>query len=175
MATGAVDSPQSTLIPLSHLRTEGLVPGTDFEVRRFDVGVGLHGDHIGGERDAARALVAGEVDAACIIDGNHLLFGREGTFGPGATRVLVQTLLYDHCNMTVIDGRGAPAELVERFESLLLSMSYADPEVRPLLDLEGLTAWKPGRENGYAALEVAVVESGFYDEAGRILAPDYRP
>ena len=37
-------------------------------VRRFDVGVGLHGDHVGGERDAARALVAGEVDAACMID-----------------------------------------------------------------------------------------------------------
>ena len=55
-------------------------------MRRFDVGVGLHGDHIGGERDAARALMAGEVDAACMIDGNHLLFSREGTLPSGATR-----------------------------------------------------------------------------------------
>src|SRR5260370_34415563 len=66
-ATGAIDSPQATLLPLSHLRGLGLVPGTDFQVRRFDLGVGLHGDHIGGEREAARAVIAGEVDAACII------------------------------------------------------------------------------------------------------------
>ena len=52
-------------------------------VRRFEVGVGLHGDHIGGERDAARALAAGEVDAACMIDANHLLFSREGTLPRG--------------------------------------------------------------------------------------------
>ena len=58
-----------------------------FDVRRFDVGVGLHGDHVGGERDAARALVAGEVDAACMIDGNHLAFVREGTLPPEGTRI----------------------------------------------------------------------------------------
>jgi hypothetical protein len=63
VAVGAVDSPQSTLIPLHHLADVGLVAGTDFEVRRHDTGVGLHGDHIGGERDAARALMAGEADA----------------------------------------------------------------------------------------------------------------
>ncbi len=55
VATGAVDSPQATLLPLEHLRRHGLQPGSDFTVRRFDVGVGLHGDHVGGERDAARA------------------------------------------------------------------------------------------------------------------------
>src|SRR5581483_3303553 len=70
IGTGAVDSPQATLLPLHHLAGLGLAPGRDFEVRRFDVGVGLHGDHIGGERDAAAALAAGEVDAACMIDGN---------------------------------------------------------------------------------------------------------
>src|SRR5205085_11500250 len=129
---------------------------------RFDVGVGLHGDHIGGERDAARALAAGEVDAACMIDGNHLLFGREGILAPGSTRIVGQTGPYDHCNMTVTDESSA----VARFGELLLSMSYADPVVRPLLDLEGLTAWRPGRTSGYAALEAAVDETGFYDAEG---------
>ena len=55
VATGAVDSPQATLLPLDHLRALGLEAGNDFIVRRFDVGVGLHGDHLGGERDAAAA------------------------------------------------------------------------------------------------------------------------
>src|SRR6185437_1898500 len=77
VATGAADSPQAMLIPLLHLAEAGLEPGRDFEVRRFDLLVGKHGDHIGGEREAARALIAGEVDAACIIDGNHLAFARE--------------------------------------------------------------------------------------------------
>ncbi|HEY2765473.1 MAG TPA: PhnD/SsuA/transferrin family substrate-binding protein [Pseudonocardiaceae bacterium] len=170
VAVGAVDSPQATLIPLSHLRAAG---AGDLTVRRFDVGVGLHGDHIGGERDAARALMDGQVAAACMIDANHLLFGREGTLPAGGTRLLAQTGDYDHCNMTVVDT--APDDLVARFVDLLLSMSYADPEVRPLLDLEGLTAWRAGRDTGYSALETAVDETGFYDAAGEITAVEYTP
>ena len=54
LATGAIDSPQATLIPLGRLRREGLRPGVDVTVRRFDVLVGKHGDHVGGERDALR-------------------------------------------------------------------------------------------------------------------------
>ncbi|MEA2933245.1 MAG: hypothetical protein QOI56_2030, partial [Actinomycetota bacterium] len=172
VAVGAVDSPQSALIPLSHLRSMG---AGDVKVRRFDVGVGLHGDHIGGEREAARTLAAGEVDAACMIDANHLLFVREGTLAPGSTRVLVQTAPYDHCNMTVGDGSDALADEIERFGRLLLAMSYADPGVRPLLDLEGLTRWLPGRTSGYGALEAAVDETGFYDAAGNVTAPGYDP
>jgi phosphonate transport system substrate-binding protein len=148
-------------------------PGVDVTVRRFDVGTGLHGDHIGGERDAARALVAGEVAAACLVDSNHLLFGREGTLPAGSTRVLAQTGPYDHCNMTVVDT--APEDLVDRFAGLLRSMDYADPRVRPLLDLEGLTAWVDGRDSGYGLLEAAVGEGGFYDAAGGITAEEYAP
>jgi hypothetical protein len=35
-------------------------------------------------------------------------------------------------------------------------MSYEDPEVRPLLDMEGLKRWVPGRTQGYAQLDRAV-------------------
>ncbi len=172
VATGAVDSPQGTLLPLSWLRSQGLEPGADFAVRRFEVGVGLHGDHIGGERDAARALAAGDVDAACMIDANLLLFEREGTL-PTGSKVIGQTPPYDHCNMTV--GPAAPPADVERFVSLLDSMSYADAVVRPLLDLEGLKAWVDGRTAGYAALETAVDETGFYSAEGHVTADDYQP
>jgi hypothetical protein len=44
----------------------------------------------------------------------------------------------------------APAEEAERFTALLLAMSYADPQVRPLLDLEGLRVWREGRSGGRA-------------------------
>ena len=155
VAVGAADSPQATLIPLVHLREAGLEPGRDFEVRRFDVLLGKHGDHIGGERDAARALVAGEVAAACMIDGNHLLFTREGVLTSGATRILAQTQTYDHCNFSVLDDAGE-RPVMRRFVKLLLEMSYADASVRPLMDLEGLRAWLPGRTEGYAQLDRAL-------------------
>ncbi|MFN9332003.1 MAG: PhnD/SsuA/transferrin family substrate-binding protein, partial [Planctomycetota bacterium] len=131
----------------------------DFAVRRFDVLVGKHGDHVGGERDAAKALMRGEVDAACMIDGNHLLFAQEGTLPRGQTRVLLQTGPYDHCNFTVLDG--APAALLQRFTDLLFGMRYDDAEVRPLLDLEGLKAWRPGRTSGYALLERGCEQFGW--------------
>jgi phosphonate transport system substrate-binding protein len=173
VATGAVDSPQATLLPLSLLRAAGLQPGGDVRVRRFDVGVGLHGDHIGGERDAARALAAGEADAACMIDSNLLLFARESVLAPGTTRIIAQTPPYDHCTMTA--GPTADAALIEAFSELLLGMSYADPQLRPLLDLEGLKEWRQPRLDGYQQLERAVDESGFYDARGGIGAGDGRP
>jgi phosphonate transport system substrate-binding protein len=178
VATGAVDSPQATLLPLSLLRSAGLEPGKDVRVKRFDIGVGLHGDHIGGERDAARALFAPDpadrVDAACMIDGNLLLFGREGLLPAGSVRVLAQTPPYDHCTMTAVGAAGSnPA--VSRFGDLLRGMDYADPGLRQLLDLEGLKEWRPPRLSGYDQLEQAVDEAGFYDAAGTIVASDYRP
>ena len=173
VGVGAVDSPQATLLPLAHLHALGLHAGRDVQVRRFDVGVGLHGDHVGGERDAARALVRGEVDAACLIDGNHLQFTQEGILPPGATRVLAQTGTYDHCNMTI--GPAAPPALADQFGELLGAMDYADAEVRPLLDLEGLHAWRQGRTSGYRNLEAAVDLFHFYAADGRVDADDYRP
>lgn len=173
VAVGAIDSPQATLLPLSLLRAAGLTLGDDVTIKRFDVGVGLHGDHIGGERDAMTALQDGRVDAACITDSNLLLFSQEGTITPGSTEVVGRTEPYDHCLMTV--GPHADRESVDRYGELLLSMSYADPETRPLLDLEGLTRWVPGRTTRFTALERAVDESGLYDVHGVIRVDDYRP
>ena len=172
LGMGALDSPQATLIPLDHLRTEGLVKARDFQLRCFDVLGGKHGDHIGGERDAATALMAGEVDACCLIDGNHLAFGLDGTLPSGSTRVVARTGAYDHCNFTT--SPGAPAELIERFVALLMAMRWDDPLVRPLLELEGLREWRTGRTSGYALLELAVDDENFYSPDGAILHPDYR-
>jgi phosphonate transport system substrate-binding protein len=161
VGVGAKDSPQATLIPLSFFAEQGLERYKDFEVVEFDVLSGKHGDHIGGERDAARALIRGECDAACMIDSNHLLFIQEGTLAAGATHVMAQTPPYDHCNFTVLDN--APPEAIARFRELLLAMSYADPQVRRLLDLEGLKRWLPGRTERYAALSKAVEKFHFMD------------
>jgi ABC-type phosphate/phosphonate transport system substrate-binding protein len=155
VATGAADSPQATLIPLLALADAGARISDEpdaIDVVHHDLLLGKHGDHIGGEREAVEALLAGEVDAACVIDGNRLAFAREGLFAPGQLRVLLQTGPYDHCNVTAL----ADTPEIARLGELLLEMSYDDPVVRPLLDLEGLRQWLPGRTSGYALLERAV-------------------
>ena len=173
VGTGAIDSPQATLLPLAHLAGLGLDPGTSLSVRRFDVMVTKHGDHVGGERDAVKALVDGTVDAACVIDGSQLLFAKEGTIPTGAVRVLSRTAPYDHCTMTVLDD--VDVGVVDRFVELLLSMSFDDPAVRPLLELEGLRQWRPGRTHGYDQLEAAVDRLGFYGADGSISVDGYPP
>jgi len=172
VAVGSVDSPQATLLPLAHLHTQGLDPGLDIVVHYHNVFVGKHGDHIGGERDAAQALMTGSASAACMLEYNYHLFLLEGTLPAGTTRMLPRTPSFDHCNFTVVST--APPELVAHFQSLLIDMSYEDPDVRPLCDLEGLQAWYPGRVDGYQALEAAVALAGFYDQQGNVTATDYQ-
>jgi ABC-type phosphate/phosphonate transport system substrate-binding protein len=95
----------------------------------------------------------------------------DGTIPTGTTRVLAETQAYDHCNVTV--GPAASEPLVARFHALLMAMSYDDPEVRPLMELEGLTAWRDGRLEGYRPLETAVDAAGLYNQDGAIIEADY--
>lgn len=169
---GAIDSPQANLIPRDHLRQHGLIAGRDYTARRFDVLGGKHGDHIGGEREAALALMAGEIDAAWMIDGNQLAFSREGILSADTSRIVARTGHFDHCNFTV--SPGADEGRIARFTELLLAMRWEDAEVRPLLELEGLKAWLPGRTSGYELLIRATDDEAFYDDKGNILASDYR-
>src|SRR6266581_8369250 len=108
VAVGAVDSPQATLLPLAHLHTLGLDPGLDIVIHYHNVLVGKHGDHIGGEHEAAQALLTGEADAACLLEYNYHLFLLEGTLSAGTTHMLTRTPAFDHCNFTVLST--APPE-----------------------------------------------------------------
>ncbi|MBL8683222.1 MAG: PhnD/SsuA/transferrin family substrate-binding protein [Myxococcales bacterium] len=156
VGVGAWDSPQATILPMLHLADNGLDPERDAAMVAHDVLVGKHGDHIGGERDAVKALLAGTLDAACVLDANVLGFARDGTVPAGALRTLAVTEPFDHCNFTILEGNEAPAGAIAKFTELLLSQDYNDPAVRPLMDLEGLKAWKPGRTEGYAPLARAI-------------------
>lgn len=166
IAVGASDSPQATLIPLGMIAAAGIDPMLECEVVFHEVMVGKHGDHVGGERDAARALAAGQVDAACVADRNYLVFINEGTLDPGGTRVLTDTLPFDHCNFTV--RADLPDERFKPFVDGLIAMSFQDPRVRSLMELEGLKQWLPGRTTGYAQLEKAVQKFCFFDAEGEI-------
>lgn len=163
VALGASDSPQATLLPIHHLRRAGLEAGRDYRVRRHDVLVGKHGDHVGGEREALRDLLDGRADAAAVLDLNWELWRADGTADPARVRVLASTAPFDHCNFTATPAL-APAR-AEQWTRVLLAMDYADPAHREMMNLEGLKAWLPGRTSGYAALEEAVREQEFFAAA----------
>jgi phosphonate transport system substrate-binding protein len=160
VAFGAKDSPQATLIPMEHLLRAGLRAGTDYQARRFDVKVGLHGDHVGGELEAFRCLARGEADASAMIDLNWQRWTKDGTIDPGEHRILASTGPFDHCNFTVLGS--FPAAREQAFLGALFSMRYDNPQHREMMDLEGLTRWDPGRTSGYELLASAVLHFGFF-------------
>ena len=162
VATGAKDSPQATLLPLHLLHAAGLEPGRDFTVRRFDLMVGKHGDHIGGEQEALHSLQRGESAAAAVLDLNWERWSTDGTVSPQEYRVLATTGPFDHCNFTV-RADFPPADR-ERWLAALFAMSYDNPLHREMMDLEGLRAWLPGRTSGYVDLEAATQEQHYFAE-----------
>ncbi len=153
VAVGAKDSPQATLIPTDLLRRAGLEPGKDFQVRRFDVLVGKHGDHVGGELDAFKRLDRGEAAASAMLDLNWDRWSSDGTIDPNQYRILATTDHFDHCVFTVRDD--FPSEREERWLKVLYSMSYDNPKHREMMDMEGLKQWLPGRVTGFQPLHNA--------------------
>ncbi|MGA7225404.1 MAG: PhnD/SsuA/transferrin family substrate-binding protein, partial [Candidatus Acidiferrales bacterium] len=133
LAVGASDSPQATLIPLGMVAESGVDPRRDCRVIYHNVMVGKHGDHVGGERDAAKALASGAADAACVLDANYSVFINEGTLDPGTTRVLATTPPFDHCNFTT--RADLPEHRVKPFLDALLGMSFQDLEVRVFMEM----------------------------------------
>lgn len=160
IAVGALDSPQATLIPLALLERAGVHPGTEITVRRFDVLVGKHGDHIGGELDAFRCLERGEADASAMLDLNWVRWTADGTIDPARYRIIATTARFDHCVFTVRED--FPAERERHWLDVLFSMSYAHPAHREMMDLEGLQAWLPGRTSGFGPLTEAVARQQFF-------------
>ncbi|HEX4565980.1 MAG TPA: phosphate/phosphite/phosphonate ABC transporter substrate-binding protein [Vicinamibacterales bacterium] len=161
VSTGALDSPQATLIPLGRLRREGLVPGSDVTIRRFDVLVGKHGDHIGGERDAFESVRAGHADACAMLDLNWQAWSSDGTIDPQQFVVIGETDRFDHCVFTTRNDIDRALE--KRWLDALFAMRYDNPAHREMMDLEGLKAWMTGRTSGFGPLTGAVESERFFE------------
>jgi ABC-type phosphate/phosphonate transport system substrate-binding protein len=164
LATGAVDSPQATLIPLGRLRRDGLDPSADVTVRRFDVLVGKHGDHVGGERDALECLRSGQASACAMLDLNWDGWTKDGTIDADQFAIVGETDRFDHCVFTV--GQDLDAAEERRWLDALFAMRYDNPAHKEMMDLEGLKAWLPGRTSGFGPLTAAVESEHFFERPG---------
>ncbi|MCC6465573.1 MAG: phosphate/phosphite/phosphonate ABC transporter substrate-binding protein [Planctomycetes bacterium] len=164
LAVGAKDSPQATLIPLGLAQRAGLEPGRDITVKRFDVLVGKHGDHVGGELDAFLCLKEGKADACAMLDMNWDRWSTDGTIDPHRFGVIATTDKFDHCVFTVRED--FPPAREKQWLSALFRMSYENPQHRQMMDMEGLKKWEPGRTTGFGPLSEAVKKQGFFEGRG---------
>jgi len=159
---GAIDSPQARLIPINHLHKNGLEFKTDYIEKRFDIGVGLHGDHVGGELDSAIALKNDEVAATWMLDLNYNAWIADGTLDKNQVKILSKTDFFDHCIFS-----GHPELDVARFEKfieVLHKMNYNNPEHKEMMDMEGLKEWVSGRTSGFKQLTEANEYLDFFKE-----------
>lgn len=154
IAFGAEDSPQARLIPIEFLRANGLEFGKDYEEVRFDIGLGLDGDHVGGELEALKSVQAGENVAGFAIKPNFDHWVSEGTLDGNQMVVVAETNSFDHCIFTAHEN--VEDESIELFNNVLKMMDYSKEEDKKILDLEGLKVWVPGRTSNFEEIRKAV-------------------
>ena len=161
IAVGAKDSPQATLIPIGFLQRHNLEPGRDYQLQVFNVLVGKHGDHIGGELEGFKCLAKGEADASTMLDLNWEQWTGDGTVDPNEYLVLASTDPFDHCVFTVLEDFSG--DLEKKWLDVLFSMSYENAKHRDMMDLEGLKRWMSGRTTGFGPLSEAVQKQNYFE------------
>lgn len=161
VAFGSADSAQAAIMPRYYLAQAGLRAEEDFSVLRFDSDVGKHGDTGRSEREALRAVLDGDADAAAVATASWDILLGEGEVPPQRVAPFWQSPPYAHCNFTALSD--LDRDLAAGWWSHLAAMSWEDPAEREILVLEGLRQWVPPQLDGYRDLFAAVDEQGISD------------
>jgi ABC-type phosphate/phosphonate transport system substrate-binding protein len=159
VAFGSRDSCQAAILPQHFLLTlASLREGEDYEAIRFDLDVGKHGDTGTSELEVLRCVQSGDANAGAVGDAVWAQSISTGAIDTGKVKAFWTSPPFSHCNFTALPS--LEEKRAKAFVDGLLAMDYADPEVRRMMDLEGLKKWVPGRHSGYDELERAMEEQG---------------
>jgi ABC-type phosphate/phosphonate transport system substrate-binding protein len=158
LALGSVDSAQAAIMPVHYLMRDGIVPGTDVELMRFNSDVGKHGDTGRSEREALIAVLEGDADAAAVGATSWDTMVRAGEVPPGMLAPFWRSPAYSHCNFTCLPV--LDLEVAGAWTAHLRAMDWNDPGHRRILQMEGLREWVGPHLDGYADLFDAVREQG---------------
>ena len=157
LALGSADSAQAAIMPLHYLRETGLDPERDLSILRFDLDLGKHGDTGTSELEVLRSLHDATADAGAIGHVTWLGEVEQGHINTDLVRSVWTSPSYCHCNFTALPD--FDRELGRVWTEALLKMDYNDPRWRRTMELEGVTAWVPGRKEGYESLAAALSQS----------------
>jgi phosphonate transport system substrate-binding protein len=148
LALGSRDSGHAAILPLHYLAAEGLDAATETTLVRFDTDLGKHGDTGDSELLVVRAVAEDEADAGAI-----------GDAPAGELEVAWRSPTYYHCNFTALPAFDRAR--ADAWSEALLAMSYDEPALRAVMDLEGVKRWLPGDKSGYVDLTKAMQEQGY--------------
>ncbi|WP_100444029.1 Rv1680 family SBP-like protein [Glycomyces xiaoerkulensis] len=153
VALGSRDSAQAAILPVQYLREAGL--GDDeVELVRLDSDLGKHGDTGRSELDAIRVLLDEDADAVALGANTWKALAADELMSD-ALEAFWTSPEYCHCNFTALET--LDPDVYEPWVEHLLAMSWDDPELRPLMELEGLERkWVRPDLDGYASLFKAV-------------------
>jgi ABC-type phosphate/phosphonate transport system substrate-binding protein len=159
LALGSRDSGHAAILPLYYLDREGLDATTATTLVRFDTDLGKHGDTGDSEMLVVRAVADGNADAGAVGDATWASFRSSGFAPASDLEVAWRSPTYYHCNFTALPSFDATR--ARGWSEALLAMSYDEPELRAVMDLEGVKRWLPGDKAGYSELTDAMREQGY--------------
>ncbi|UUZ96832.1 PhnD/SsuA/transferrin family substrate-binding protein [Paenibacillus sp. P25] len=151
-ALGSADSGQAAILPYHFLKKNGVDPEKDLTLIRYNLDVGKHGDTGTSELEVIRALKSGEADAGAIGESTWIRSLELGQLNTDEIRGIWTSPGYSHCNFTVLPD--FDDALGNRFREPLFAMDPAVPEIRKMMEMEGLNEWVGGEGAGLAGYEV---------------------
>jgi len=160
VALGSRDSGQARILPMFFLERAG-VTADDMDLVIFDSDVGKHGDTGKSDLDALRAVIEDTADVAAVGSNTWEALLAAGDDTVADLAVTWESENYTHCNFTALPTF-AP-ERSDPWVNHLMAMDWENPEHRRILELEGLTAWKPTDLAGYETLVEAMQAQGTAD------------
>ncbi|WP_276353044.1 phosphate/phosphite/phosphonate ABC transporter substrate-binding protein [Cohnella caldifontis] len=139
LALGSADSGQAAILPYHYVKASGVDPETDLTLLRYNLDVGKHGDTGTSELEVVRALKQGEADAGAIGESTWIRLLEQGQVNTDEIRAIWTSPGYSHCNFTALPE--FDDEKARRFADLLFAMDPTEPEIRKMMEMEGLNEW----------------------------------
>ena len=143
LATGAIDSPQATLIPLGRLRRDGLDPAATSPSGASTSWSASTAITSAASATRSSACSSGDAAACAMLDLNWDGWTKDGTIDAGRFRSSPRPIASITASSRSASDLDAAAE--RRWLDALFAMRYDNPAHREMMDLEGLKAWLPGR------------------------------
>jgi ABC-type phosphate/phosphonate transport system substrate-binding protein len=150
LAVGSDDCAHATILPLHYFAEAGFDAAREATLVRFEEHLGKHGDTGAAELRVVEAVAGGDADAGTLGDATWAAFRASGVPAVGELQVAWRSPVYSHCNFTALPA--LDAGLASAWSETLLAMDYADPTLRPIMDLEGVRRWLAGSLEGYRDL-----------------------
>ena len=155
-AFGSRSSEQAGLLPYYFLKQVGIDPRKDLALSTFseDRKPGM----LTGERDVLERVRSGEYDAGSVAQRTLQTLSKNGTLPQGSVRTFWTSPGYSHCCFTA--QREMDPNVSREIEQVFLSVDYADPLGKEVLDAEGCKSFVPGISEGWEILTKAANEEG---------------